>query len=329
MRNKFFGGGGERDHGDAHGREWARLQEDDTEFQQSGRYRGRARGRFEEEYGSASGSQGYGGRDYGHTGAFTGSASDFGEPSGRHDSRFGDFGSGDRGWASRERNRMSGGAADDYGQRNLAGGGRNDAEPLARGRSRASAFEEENASFGMNLQGNFGFDRGGEGAAGSSYFSGSDRGKPTTATYAARGAHTGGDNDRGFAGRASEGGTDRDYSGGLNYGFGGGAYRSGAAHDRFSEVPAEMRSREQLMRNYRGVGPTIRRSDERLREIISERLEDDDMIDASDIEVSVEGAVVRLSGAVPDRAMKRRAADLAERISGVQDVENSIRVMRS
>lgn len=67
---------------------------------------------------------------------------------------------------------------------------------------------------GGNLQGNFGFDRGGEGS-GAGYFGGSDRGRTTTASYASGHGQTGGDLDRGFAGNA---------------------YRSGMGHDRFEDV---------------------------------------------------------------------------------------------
>jgi len=81
--------------------------------------------------------------------------------------------------------------------------------------------------------------------------------------------------------------------------------------------------------SYRGRGPkNYQRSDERIREDVCERLERDDLVDASDLEVNVAGGVVTMSGTVQDRDMKRRAEDLAESCGGVRDVQNQIRVAR-
>jgi osmotically-inducible protein OsmY len=80
---------------------------------------------------------------------------------------------------------------------------------------------------------------------------------------------------------------------------------------------------------FRGKGPKgYKRTDERIREEINERLSDDDHVDASDIVVSVDNGEVSLSGTVSDRSSKRRAEDIVEEISGVQHVENRIRVGR-
>jgi len=80
-------------------------------------------------------------------------------------------------------------------------------------------------------------------------------------------------------------------------------------------------------RHHRGRGPKgYRRSDERIREDVSDRLSDDRHIDASDIEVTVSGGEVTLSGTVASRFEKRHAEDLAERVSGVTHVQNNLRV---
>lgn len=77
---------------------------------------------------------------------------------------------------------------------------------------------------------------------------------------------------------------------------------------------------------FRGKGPkNYRRSDERIREDVSDRLSDDPYIDASDIHIKVEEGNVVLSGRVEDRQAKRRAADLAESTRGVTNVENRLR----
>lgn len=81
--------------------------------------------------------------------------------------------------------------------------------------------------------------------------------------------------------------------------------------------------------SYRGRGPKgYQRSDDRIREDVCDRLEQDHDIDASDIEVRVAAGVVTLSGSVTHRSMKRYAEDLVESIQGVKDVENQIRVSR-
>jgi osmotically-inducible protein OsmY len=78
---------------------------------------------------------------------------------------------------------------------------------------------------------------------------------------------------------------------------------------------------------YAGRGPKgYQRSDQRLREEVSDRLMADDLVDASDIEVQVKNGEVTLTGSVGDRQAKRRAEDLAEQVMGVRDVMNQIRV---
>lgn len=76
-----------------------------------------------------------------------------------------------------------------------------------------------------------------------------------------------------------------------------------------------------------GMGPKgYRRSDERIREDVSERLEDHPEIDATNIEVLVKDGEVTLSGSVDNRRAKRLAEDVAEQCRGVKDVHNQIHV---
>lgn len=78
---------------------------------------------------------------------------------------------------------------------------------------------------------------------------------------------------------------------------------------------------------HRGKGPkNYKRSDERIKEDLNDRLTDEWNIDASDIEVNVFNGEVTLSGFVTDRYQKRKAAELAEQISGVTHVDNLIKV---
>lgn len=93
----------------------------------------------------------------------------------------------------------------------------------------------------------------------------------------------------------------------------------------FGDDDAERRRNQDA--RYQGRGPKgYRRSDDRIREDISDRLTDDPYIDASDIDVKVEGSEVTLTGHVASRNARRRAEDLAERISGVTHVQNNLRV---
>lgn len=80
---------------------------------------------------------------------------------------------------------------------------------------------------------------------------------------------------------------------------------------------------------YSGRGPKgYQRSDERVREEICDCMTDDPMLDASEITVVVNTGEVVLNGTVTSRLQKRRAEDVAERISGVKDVTNQLRVSR-
>jgi len=81
--------------------------------------------------------------------------------------------------------------------------------------------------------------------------------------------------------------------------------------------------------HYSGRGPKgWQRSDERIREDVSERLSDHPHIDASEIEVTVNNGEIALSGTVEDRQAKRLAEDIAESVSGVREVHNQIRVQQ-
>ena len=76
-----------------------------------------------------------------------------------------------------------------------------------------------------------------------------------------------------------------------------------------------------------GKGPQgFQRSDERIRELVCEALYDDEFIDATNITVDVRQGEVILAGHVDDRRTKRWAEDVVERIAGVRDVQNQIKV---
>lgn len=78
---------------------------------------------------------------------------------------------------------------------------------------------------------------------------------------------------------------------------------------------------------FTGYGPSgYTRSDDRIKDDINDRLTWDGQIDATDINVDVNDGMVTLTGSVDTRRDKRRAEDIADRIPGVWDVSNQLRV---
>lgn len=154
--------------------------------------------------------------------------------------------------------------------------------------------------------------RGGEGGYGASGSGGGSM-RPSY------GGHSGG--GRGFHGVGSFfGGNHGSYD--TNYGsdFGGpGAGQRG-----------DLRRDQQNLSgqgSHRGRGPAgYNRSDDRIKEDVSDALTDHEDVDATEIEVTVKSGEVTLSGTVEARYMKRLAEDIAERVRGVRDVRNELRV---
>ncbi|WP_197426974.1 BON domain-containing protein [Noviluteimonas gilva] len=82
--------------------------------------------------------------------------------------------------------------------------------------------------------------------------------------------------------------------------------------------------------SYRGVGPTQNwRSDERIGELLHERLTGADTINATAVIAAVTDGVVTLNGWVPERPMKHDAEEIAWNIAGVKDVHNRITIGES
>lgn len=104
--------------------------------------------------------------------------------------------------------------------------------------------------------------------------------------------------------------------------FGGDDDREGGRHGDESR-----RAHGRGEGKFRGRGPkNYRRSDERLREEVCDRLTDNEWLDASDVEVNVVAGEVILTGMVDSRYAKRLAENIAESVSGVANVQNNLRV---
>lgn len=77
---------------------------------------------------------------------------------------------------------------------------------------------------------------------------------------------------------------------------------------------------------HRGKGPRdYRRADARISEDIHDRMTDDAYLDATDVVVEVHDGEVTLLGRVHTRDDRRRAEDIADRVSGVVHVQNNLR----
>lgn len=82
------------------------------------------------------------------------------------------------------------------------------------------------------------------------------------------------------------------------------------------------------MRGRRGP-KNYARSDERLRELICERLLQEQMVDVSNVSVEVKDGSVTLEGTVPERQMRHLIEDTVDCCWGVQDIENHIGIQAS
>ena len=96
----------------------------------------------------------------------------------------------------------------------------------------------------------------------------------------------------------------------------------------YQPSPADQQMRSTAARSMRGRGPKgYKRSDERIREDVCDRL-CEGWADASDVTVDVHNGEVILSGTVEHRRDKLMIEQIAEDVSGVQDITNQIRVRR-
>lgn len=112
----------------------------------------------------------------------------------------------------------------------------------------------------------------------------------------------------------------------LPHGWGGTRYGGESEGARqaafFMQDPAQQRARSRMPRSYR-------RSDERVREDICERLSADPRVDPGDVSVEVREGRVVLAGTVPERRMKYLIEDIAAECLRANEVDNRIAVARS
>jgi hypothetical protein len=127
-------------------------------------------------------------------------------------------------------------------------------------------------------------------------------------------------------------GSSRGFGSSGGYGQGSSGYSpTGLDRDRLAAQRDQgFRARDFGGAGFSGRGPKdYKRTDERVREDVCDRLSRDDEVDASEISVRVENGEVTLEGSVETRAQKHQAEDIAADVSGVNDVHNNVRVRKS
>lgn len=156
---------------------------------------------------------------------------------------------------------------------------------------------------------------------GESYGRGPEGMDRETGSYGGYGSGSGSfGRSQGVGGNWQQSGGARGY--GSEFGRGAQDFGGGSSFGE-SQRPAESATRGR----FTGRGPKgYIRSDERIREDVSDRLEQHGEIDASEIEVRVANGEVTLEGTVEDRRTKRLAEDIIETCPGVKQVHNRIRV---
>lgn len=235
----------------------------------------------------------------------------------------------------------SGETRDFQGSRGSAGGGSSYGGGYGQGSYGSSYGSGAGESGGYFLPGDYGSGARAFGGAGSNssqqYYAGERQPMGGGSRGYGAGQAGGPDDTRQSYARDYRGWAERAYQGGFGHsGFGNGNSSSGNDRGFLEKAGDEVmswfgdddaaRRREQ---DHAGKGPSgYTRSDERIREDANDRLTDDWRVDASHVNVAVEGGEVTLSGTVSSRDEKRRAEDCVERISGVKHVQNNLRVQQ-
>lgn len=212
------------------------------------------------------------------------------------------------------------GYGQDYGQgrQGMSGSG------MDRDYGRSDSFQ---GSMGMGRQGqsygSIGQGSYGQGQYGQDY----SQGRQGMSSYGMDRDYGRSGSGQGSMGGMGMGGSGQDYGQGRQGMSGYGMDRDYGRSDSFQ---GGMGMGQMGGQSHYGKGPKgHQRSDERIKEEVSDALQDDHSVDASEIEVKVESGEVTLTGTVSDRQQKRAAESCAERVRGVKDVHNQIRMAQS
>ena len=114
-------------------------------------------------------------------------------------------------------------------------------------------------------------------------------------------------------------------------GQGYGGYGSQGSYGRTTVTPADTGTTMNRGQNWFGphTGKGPGRSDERIADEICSRLTEHPHLDASNVDVVVQGGEVTLNGKVDSRQAKREAEQVADTVTGVRDVHNQLNIDES
>jgi osmotically-inducible protein OsmY len=164
---------------------------------------------------------------------------------------------------------------------------------------------------------------------GSSYSSGSSQSyNPSQGYYGSQNRGSFGSYGQNQGQGSSYYGYDQGY--GRNFGQGYGSYSSyGSQYGQAGNDYLGQQRSGSSFQSKAGRGPKgYRRSDERIKEEISDLLTSHHEVDPSEVEVKVSNCEVTLTGTVSSRHEKRLIEDLASQVTGVSDVTNQLRVQQ-
>lgn len=185
---------------------------------------------------------------------------------------------------------------------------------------------ERGDSAGRGRTADYGYDRGGRGANGQGGYGESRRG------YGPGGVYGAGETEGGTGRSGSDYGRG-DLAGGApgsgRRAYGDGGYFQDAYDPRKPQGAVARHPWEPSAPRgpHTGRGPKgYRRSDDRVKEEVCERLTHHGHLDATNIRVSVLDGEVTLEGTVSSRQEKRLAEDTVEHLSGVKDIHNHLRI---
>jgi osmotically-inducible protein OsmY len=205
----------------------------------------------------------------------------------------------------------------------------------------AERYDERHVGRDEGQSRRYGGEAYGEGGRGQGYYSGGVYGE---SQRGGQGSYPDqeqwrGESGRAFYGRRDEqsgyGGMRGGYGGGWESGQGGGGqygqgqYEAERYGERGWESGRERGGIRGTVGRLFGRGPKgYKRSDERIKEDICERLWRSDNVDSSEVTITVKEGEVTLSGTVPERWMRHEIENIVDDSMGVKEIDNSIRIRR-
>jgi osmotically-inducible protein OsmY len=239
-------------------------------------------------------------------------------------SRYGEAGSrtGGRGNPSDERGRSSEFSGySQFGQGRNRGSGQENYGQRDFGQRDFGQRDYGQGDYGQSgYGGRSGYGGGGYGQGGYQSSSGQGRGQQSDSSQSWRGYGAGYGSEGGFG---DSGGWTEPYGEGQQYGgqqrYSQVSQGSGSSGQGYGQSGSGQRGL------HRGKGPKgYQRSDDRVKELICERLRDDPEIDPGEVTINVAGGRVTLDGSVDSRRTKRAIEDIAEQFD--VEVQNNLRV---